>query len=140
MNTKVVRELLNCLEDKLASHAREVPEIQEVLEKIHAELEQSEDEEGEVSDPNKLPPVPLDSESSVDLEIGDLLVGRGEDKFPQHDANLLLSAVCRKHAGELYHMRWGDEGEIEATVSDVVKLRLEKMQNGVRLRFLRLNL
>ncbi len=140
MRTKVMRELVANLEDSVASTGREAPNIRELIEKMNAEIEQSEKEKEEVPDPAELPPVPLDSESRVSLKISDLLSSRGEDKFPEHDANLLLSAVWRKQAGKLYHMRWGDEGEIEVTLGDVMKLRLERMRNGVCLRFLRLRL
>ncbi|MBW1811659.1 MAG: hypothetical protein JRJ87_25955 [Deltaproteobacteria bacterium] len=140
LKTKVMRELLASLENRLASNGRQTPNIRYITEKMHAELEQFENEEGEVPDSIELPPVPLDSDTRASLKIGDLLAGRGEDKFPQHDAKLLLSAVWRKHAGQIYHMRWGDEGEIEVTLGNVMKLRIERMRNGVRLRFLRLRL
>jgi hypothetical protein len=85
-----------------------------------------------------LSPVPSDSKAAVALEISDLLASRGADRFPEYDAKLLLSAVWRKHAGNTYHMRWGADGEIEVILGDVMKIRLEKMKDGVRLRFLRL--
>lgn len=92
----------------------------------------------ELLEQTDLSPVPSGSKTSVILEVSDLLASRGPDKFPEHDARLLLSAVWRKHAGNTYHMRWGPDGEIEISLGNVMKIRLEQMMDGVRLRFLRL--
>jgi len=83
-------------------------------------------------------PVPMGSLTSIFLKISDLLVGRGRDKFPEYDARLLLLAAWRKHAGKTYYMRWGNQGEIEISIGNVMKIRLERMQDGLRLRILRM--
>ena len=136
MKSKVMRELLASLKDRFASQGIDAPDIREIIEKMHGELEQSGKEERDVPGKKELLQVPSNSKNRVSLNVGDLLAGRGKDKFPEYDANLLLSAVWRKHAGKIYHMRWGDEDEIEVTLGDVMKLRLEQLRDGVRLQFL----
>ena len=139
MATKKMQKLVEGLENRLKSYGELAPDIHDIVSEMKTELARAQDEQGEdLPDLTELPPTPLDSMTSVKLKISNLLVGRGQNKFPEFDAKILLSAVWRKHAGKHYHMRWGNENEMEVSLGDVIKFRLERMRDGVRLRFLAL--
>ncbi len=120
--------LLADLEDMVVVCGTVTPNIRDLFDEMRAVLEQPEEEQNEeLQDLVDLLPVPFDSLPLINLDMCELLAGLGKEK---------LSSVWFRHAGKRYHMQWGNDGDIEVSFDNAIKIRLERMRDGIRLRFL----
>jgi hypothetical protein len=132
-----IYKLLNELDDLLLVFSIDSPQVKELVQKVRRELERTRDEESTAAATEpKLPQVPADTSHTTRLYLDDLLSDPDMERLGKVDFKELFSAIWRKHAGKRYHMRWSDDGEMQLVIDDVVGVRAERLQDGIRVRLM----
>lgn len=132
-----IYKLLNELDDLLLVFNVDSPQVIDLIQEVRRELERSRDSEDITpASVSEMPQVPPESNHFATVYSDDVLSDRLKDKKSKAVLKEILSAIWRKHAGKRYHMRWSDEGEMELVIDDAVGVRMERMQDGIRVRLM----